>query len=158
MDIGACHRNEVLTMALAGGLKNKERNEEIRYHFDKRLFAGNIEEAKGYLDDLDPSTIKNPGKIEELKKYLDSKSYGIYPYAVRKEMGVINSSNQGEKCNDLVVAQRCKHNGMSWTGSGLTGMRNINLIILNNETAWYETHTLSYKPIPLSAKVSEQYR
>ena len=152
------HCYEVLTMALVGGLKNKERNEGIRYHFDKRLFAGNIEEAKRYLDDLDPSTIKNPEKIEELKKYLDSKSYGIYPYAVRKEMGIINSSNQGEKSNDLVVAQRCKHNGMSWTGSGITGMRNINLIILNNEIAWYETHTLSYKPIPLSAKVSEQYR
>ena len=152
------HCYEVLTMALVGGLKNKERNEEIRYHFDKRLFAGNIEEAKRYLDDLDPSTIKNPGKIEELKKYLDRKSYGIYPYAVRKEMGIINSSNQGEKSNDLVVAQRCKHNGMSWTGSGITGMRNINLVILNNETAWYETHTLSFKPIPLSAKVSEQYQ
>lgn len=152
------HCYEVLTMALVGGLKNKERNEEIRYHFDKRLFAGNIEEAKRYLDDLDPSTIKNSGKIEELKKYLDSKSYGIYPYAVRKEMGIINSSNQGEKSNDLVVAQRCKHNGMSWTGSGITGMRNINLVILNNETAWYETHRLSFNPIPLSAKVLEQYQ
>lgn len=152
------HCYEVLTMALVGGLKNKERNEEIRYHFDKRLFAGNIEEAKRYLDDLDPSAIKNPGKIEELKKYLDSKRYGIYPYAVRKEMGIINSSNQGEKSNDLVVAQRCKHNGMSWTRSGITGMRNINLVILNNETSWYETHTLSFNPIPLSAKVLEQYQ
>ena len=111
------HCYEVLTMALVGGLKNKERNEEIRYHFDKRLFAGNIDGAKQYLDGLEPSVIRNPLKIEELKKYLDSKDYGIYPYANRKELGIINSSNQGEKSNDLVVAQRCKHNGMSWTGN-----------------------------------------
>ena len=152
------HCYEVLTMALYGGASNKERNESIRYHFDKRLFVGNIEGAKRYLDEIDPSIIKNRNKIEELKRYLDNKEYGIYPYAVRKEMGIINSSNQGEKSNDLVVAQRCKHNGMSWTGSGINGMRNINLIILNDEAVWYEEHTMIFKPIPLSEKVSEQYK
>lgn len=151
------HCYEVLTMALYGGARNKERNSELRYHFDKRLFVGNIEGAKRYLDELDPAVIKNPGKIVELKEYLDKKSYGIYPYAVRKELNVINSSNQGEKSNDLVVAQRCKHNGMSWTGSGINGMRNINLIILNNENDWYENHSLLFEPIPLSAKLMKQY-
>ena len=152
------HCYEVLTMALHGGIKNRERNDEIRYHFDKRLFAGNKEAAKSYLDGLDPSVVRKPEKIEELKKYLDRKEDGIYPYAVRKVLGVINSSNQGEKSNDLVVAQRCKHNGMSWTACGIKGMRNINLLILNGESAWYETHTLEFKPVPLSKKVMEQYQ
>ena len=152
------HCYEVLTMALVGGAANKERNEEVRYHFDKRLFAGNKEEAKKYLDELDPSLIKNPKKIEELKNYLDRKEDGIYSYAVRKELGFINSSNQGEKSNDLVVAQRCKHNGMSWTRKGITGMRNVNLALLNNEIDWYRTHRLSFKPIPLTDAVLSQYR
>ena len=152
------HCYEVLTMALVGGLPNRDRNDDIRYHFDKRLFAGNKEGAKRYLDELDPSVIKRPDKIEEVKRYLDKKEEGIYPYAVRKELGIINSSNQGEKSNDLVVAQRCKHNGMSWTGIGINGMRNINLIILNNESEWYETHTLSFNPVPLTYEVMKQYQ
>ena len=42
------------------------------------------------MDELDPSLIKNPKKIEELKNYLDRKEDGIYSYAVRKELGFIN--------------------------------------------------------------------
>lgn len=152
------HCYEVLTMALHGGKPNKERNEEIRYHFDKKLFAGNTEAAKHYLDALDPSVVRNQGKIDELKAYLDRKKSGIYPYAIRKQMGIINSSNQGEKSNDLVVAQRCKHNGMSWTGCGVNGMRNVNLVILNREKDWYETHEMTFCPVPLSEKVKEQYK
>lgn len=152
------HCYEILSMALVGGAANKERNNEIRYHFDKRLFAGNIDSAKQYLDSLDPSVIRNAGKIEELKKYLDRKEDGIYPYAIRKVMGYINSSNQGEKSNDLVVAQRCKHNGMSWTSNGITGIRNVNLAFLNNETNWYRTHRFSFEPIPLTAAVLRQYQ
>jgi hypothetical protein len=31
---------------------------------------------------------------------------------VRRELGLRNSSNQGEKANDLLVAARQKHHGM----------------------------------------------
>jgi hypothetical protein len=37
-------------------------------------------------------------------------------YAVRRQLGLRNSSNRGEKANDLLVAARQKHNGMSWSG------------------------------------------
>lgn len=151
------HCYEVFTMALTGGAAHKERNEKIRYHFEKRLFAGNIEAAIEYLDGLDPGIIKNQKKIEEIKGYLDRKREGIYVYAMRKQLGLVNSSNQGEKSNDLVVAQRCKHNGMSWTYEGLNGMRNIKLAILNQETNWYTTKMLSFHPVALSSKIECQY-
>lgn len=151
------HCYEVFTMALTGGAANKKRNETIRYHFEKRLFAGNIEEALEYLEGLDPDIIKNQKKIEEIKGYIGRKREGIYVYAMRKQLGLINSSNQGEKSNDLVVAQRCKHNGMSWTYGGLNGMRNIKLLILNQEMDWYTAQRITFQPVALSPKIACQY-
>lgn len=151
------HCYEVFTMALTGGAANKKRNEKIRHHFEKRLFAGNIEAAMKYLDELDPCIIKNQKKIEEIKGYIERKREGIYVYAMRKQLGLINSSNQGEKSNDLIVAQRCKHNGMSWTYEGLNGMRNIKLTILNQEMNWCTTKMLTFHPVALTPKVVCQY-
>ena len=151
------HCYEVLTMALTGGLENKERNESIRHQFDKRLFAGNYQDAIAFLERLDPSVIKNEKKLEEVKEYIRNKRDYIYVYALRRGLGIINSSNQGEKSNDLIVAQRCKHNGMSWTNTGIRGMRSIRLLTLNQETDWYVTHIMTFKPTPLSEKVAMQY-
>jgi len=39
-------------------------------------------------------------------------------YQVTQRIGLRNSSNMGEKANDLLVATRQKHNGMSWSNSG----------------------------------------
>ena len=48
-------------------------------------------------------------------------------------MGLRNSSNRVEKANDLVVAQRQKHNGMSWSTSGNGALAQITALIINNE-------------------------
>jgi len=46
--------------------------------------------------------------------YLKRNTPYIPCYAIRKELGLRNSSNIGEKMNGLVVSNRQKHNGMSW--------------------------------------------
>ena len=152
------HCYECFTMALTGGAKNKERNEAIRNEFDKRLFVGNVEKAKQYLDQLDDSVIRNPRKLQEIKDYLDRKSQYIYCYAIRKGLNIINSSNQGEKSNDLIVAQRCKHNGMSWAEKGVRGIYSIKLLQVNGEKEWFSKHMLTFAPVPHSTKIAEQYR
>ena len=143
------HCYEVFTMALNGGKDNKEINEEIRYHFYKRLFIGNTQAAKRYLDSIDKSKIKNQKKLEEIKDYIGRKEDYIYNYAIKKCLKTVNSSNQGEKSNDLVIANRCKHKCMSWSKNGITGIGNVKLLLLNNEAeTWYTTNKISLNPVP----------
>ena len=142
---------EYLTSIIKGGKKNYERNEEIRSYFYSILFAGNVDEANEYLDNLDPNLISDRSKIDELKKYLEKKRQYIYSYAVRKGLHMINASNRVEKANDTIVSSRCKNNGTSWTQPGLNGMRNVRCIYSNNEEeTWFSKNTLSCKPYTLN--------
>ena len=67
-------------------------------------------------------------------------------YALRKRLGLRVSSNRGEKANDLVVAQRQKHNGMSWSKSGSSGLANVSALFLNKEDEnWINRRTIEFK-------------
>lgn len=121
------------------------------------LFVGKVEEAKKYLDSLDKTFIKNQKMIIEIKAYLDRKKEHIYIYAIRKGLKVVNSSNQGEKSNDLIVAERCKHNGMSWCENGVRGIYSIMPLNLNGEKLWFDKNELSFSPTPHSIKIAQQY-
>ncbi|MDO9535590.1 MAG: hypothetical protein Q7J85_09755, partial [Bacillota bacterium] len=66
-------------------------------------------------------------------------------YALRKQLGLRNSSNKGEKANDLCVADRQKHNGMSWSKSGSVALASVISLHLNNEQElWCSKDTLSF--------------
>ena len=106
---------ELLSMALKGP---KAERHVMRHALDQKLWAGNIDDAKAYLNGLDPKYIKNRQKLDEALEYLEGKRTYIACYALRKELGYRNSSNSAEKENDLVVAERQKHNGMSWSRDG----------------------------------------
>ena len=63
--------------------------------------------------------------------YLD-KNRGMIPvYAVRRELGLRNSSNRGEKANDVLVAARQKHHGMSWSKSGSVALASMTALKKN---------------------------
>ena len=49
------------------------------------------------------------------------------------ELGLRNSSNDVEKENDLIVAQRQKHNGMSWSTTGSGALAQITALSINGE-------------------------
>ena len=155
---------QLLTMALIGGKDNHERNENIRNEFFNYIWVGDIQGGKDYLDTIDPSFVKNPSMIQSVKNYLDRKSNDegqkyFYCYAMRKEMGLINSSNQGEKSNDMLVAQRQKHNGMSWVVEGSAALGHIRQIEVNGEAeCFYKTGTMPFKPIKLSENIAEKYK
>ena len=92
--------NELLSMALRG---TKEERHNIRYVLDQKLWAGNFEDAKTYLSGLDKKYVKNVKKLDEAIDYLTRKADYAACYALRKNLGYRNSSNQAEKDNDLVV-------------------------------------------------------
>ena len=82
------------------------------------LWHGLIEPATDYLKTIEDVYIKNRDALLKLRGYFERNRPFIPCYSVRKRLGLRNSSNVGEKSNDLLVSDRQKHNGMSWSPQG----------------------------------------
>ena len=66
-------------------------------------------------------------------------------YALRRELGLRNSSNVGEKYNDLVVSDRQKHNGMSWSPDGSGALAALATLVRNDQhDAWFRTGQIRF--------------
>lgn len=131
-----------LSLALAGKEKRNQALEEVL----KLLWLGLVEQAMTYLRQLDPSWIKQPEALEQMIKYLERNQGYLPAYAVRKELGLRNSSNRGEKSNDLLVSERQKHNGMSWSKSGSVALASLTAIVKNDEDQrWFKTGKIAFK-------------
>lgn len=115
---------------------------------DQKLWAGNFDDAKSYLRCLDKKHIKNQKKLNEAIDYLERKKEYAACYALRRGLGYRNSSNPAEKDNDLVVAHRQKHNGMSWSYDGSGALATITAMSHNQETdKWIENGQILFEPI-----------
>lgn len=133
---------ERLSMAMRG----REIRNEVLTKILQFLWLGKVEKAVEYLKALDNGKIKNKEHIEKLIAYLDRNFSYIPCYALRKKLGLRVSSNRGEKANDLVVAQRQKHNGMSWSKTGSSGLANVNALFLNKENEnWINKKTIEFR-------------
>ena len=131
-----------LSLALAGKEKRNQALEETL----KLLWLGWVEHAIHYLREIDPSWIKNKEALEKMIGYLERHRGYIPAYAVRKELGLCNSSNRGEKSNDLVVSKRQKHNGMSWSKSGSVALASLTGVARNGEDKrWFKTGKIAFK-------------
>jgi hypothetical protein len=140
------HLREKCKQRLSMAMKGKDfRNEAVKDVLSI-LWAGNVEGAVEYLRNIDSKKIKNKAEIEKLIGYFDKNWSYIPCYALRQKLGLRVSSNQGEKANDLVVAKRQKHNGMSWSKYGSSGLANISSMFLNNESEnWIVQRKLDFK-------------
>lgn len=133
---------ELLSMALKG---TKEERHEIRYQLDRKLWAGNFDAAINYISNLDKRHIKNSAKMTEAIEYLNRKKPFACCYALRDVLKYRNSSNPAEKANDLVVANRQKHNGMSWSSAGSNSLAVLTAVIKNKELDTYlHSHTIPF--------------
>lgn len=132
---------ELLSLAMKGRVF---RNEILR-QIMPLLWYGKTEEAIKFLKNIDSMTIKNPDIIERLVKYLNRNKPYIPVYAIRKDLGLRNSSNIGEKMNDLVVSDRQKNNGMSWSKQGSVALATVTALKRNDESRrWFEKNELSF--------------
>ena len=114
-------------------VKGREKRNAVLQKLLRILWVGNVDEAIAYLQNLDESTLRPINRIDDLCQYIEKHREHIPPYALRAELGLRNSSNRVEKANDLCVAQRQKHNGMSWSTSGSSALAQISALILNNQ-------------------------
>jgi len=132
---------EQLSMALRGS--------KIRNTFLSKLMPclwfGNVSGAILLLNNIDPEKVKSHEIITKLIEYLERVRGCIPCYALRKKLGLRNSSNKGEKSNDLVVSSRQKHNGMSWSNDGSFSFATISATSCNNEIPrWVNSHDIGF--------------
>ena len=139
---------------LSMSIKGKEKRNEVLEKLLRHLWVGDVEAASEYLRGLDPVIVKNQKWIQELVSYFERKGKSIICYAVRAKLNLRNSSNPVEKANDLLVAQRQKHNGMSWTPHGSGALASVEMIYQNNQSSlWFsKKELLNFMPIDTPEK------
>lgn len=132
---------ELLSMALQG----REVRNQVLKPLLHLLWLGCVDRAIQLLRELDPDTLKDAQRLEELIGYFQRQQSLIPCYAVRRELGLRNSSNQGEKANDLLVSNRQKHKGMSWSDTGSVALAALTALVRNNEYAqWFRSHSIRF--------------
>ena len=90
--------------------------------------------------------IKSHEAIDRLIGYFERNRSYIVCYGLRKKLGLRISSNRGEKANDLVVADRQKHNGMSWSKTGSGALTSVIILHQNNEQdSWIKKRQISFE-------------
>jgi hypothetical protein len=133
---------ELLSMAMNGRIV---RNEILRQVMPL-LWHGLTDKAIGLLKAIEAEKVKNDEKLSKLIAYLERNNEMIPCYAIRKSLGLRNSSAIGEKMNDLIVSSRQKHNGMSWSKIGSLALAALTTAKLNGESqVWLEKRRLKFK-------------
>jgi len=110
------------------------------------LWYGRVNSAVTFLRNLPTGHLKKPDEIRILIGYLERNRPYIPCYEVRKRLGLRNSSNIGEKMNDLLVSNRQKHKGMSWSATGSSAIATLEALKRNHEYQhWFEYHEIVLK-------------
>jgi hypothetical protein len=131
---------------LSLGLNNRHVRNEVLKPLLRLLWYGNLDAAIAHLRQIDPKHIKNHDAVDRLIAYLERNRQYIPCYAARRKLGLRNSSNRGEKANDLVVSARQKHNGMSWSQEGSSALATLSALVANdNHRPWFEERRVDFR-------------
>lgn len=130
---------------LSQSIRGKDRRNAVLEKALRYLWVGDVPGATEYLRSLDSKDIKNANWLDDLISYFDNKGDAITCYALRAKLGLRNSSNPVEKANDLIVAQRQKHNGMAWSSKGSGSLAALQMVYLNNQSDyWFQKRKLKF--------------
>jgi hypothetical protein len=132
---------DLLSMAING----KQIKSQILSELLAWLWLGKVDQAVELLSTVKQDMIKNKKELENLINYFERNRNCIPCYALRQKLGLRVSSNLVEKANDLVVSNRQKHNGMSWSADGSTSLATLTTIRRNGEDMnWLLKHDISF--------------
>ena len=127
-------------------LKGSKIRNDILERLLPLLWLGNVDDAIAFLQAIQPGLLKNGQSVDRLVGYFERNRAYIPCYALRKKLGLRNSSNKGEKANDLCVASRQKHNGMSWSKDGSVALATVTALHLNHENEnWISRKQIQFK-------------
>lgn len=140
------HLEKKCKMQLSMALKGRVIRNELLDELLPLLWYGLVDRAIDLLTRTDKRLIKDESKLQDLIGYFERNRKHIPCYAIRKKLGLRNSSNIGEKMNDLIVSERQKNNGMSWSKSGSVALASITTIVRNNEQDnWFRNKNIEFK-------------
>jgi hypothetical protein len=110
------------------------------------LWYGDVDAAVAYLLAVDVAHVKNNDAFDALIAYLLKHRERIPCYAIRKQLGLRNSSNAVEKANDDLVSTRQKNHGMSRSQAGSLALAALTAVNSNgHRRTWLDEGS-----IPLS--------
>jgi len=140
------HLRKKCKLELSLVMRNSELRNSILTQILPLLWLGKIDAAIKVLRNVNMNHRKTGRTTEKLVGYFERNRKYIPCYALRKKLGLRNSSNKGEKANDLAVSNRQKHNGMSWSTEGSPALATITALHLNNEEKnWYRHNRVTFK-------------
>ena len=129
--------------SMAFKMKKEEKQETIRKIL-RILWPGNVDKAIDYIRTIPKKSIKNMKYVKDMTDYLERKKPNITCHAARRSRNLRISSNTSEKSNDCLVAQRQKHNGMSWSFEGSGALALLTTLEMNNTLdSWLHEGKLS---------------
>ena len=139
------HLDKKCQQRLSQAMKGKQIRNKVLEELLALLWVGKIDQAMTYLRCLDPNDLKDADQIEKLIGYFSRNASFIPCYALRQKLGLRVSSNPVEKANDLLVSNRQKHNGMSWSASGSNSLAQLSSVRRNDEHMhWLRHHDIRF--------------
>lgn len=127
-------------------MRGRKIRNDVLQEVIRLLWDGMVDKAIVYLGTLTDEVMKDADAVRVLIQYLERNRPYLPCYEIRKRLGLRNSSNIGEKMNDLLVSGRQKHQGMSWSQTGSVALTALETIKRNNEYhTWFEYGELEWK-------------
>jgi len=127
------HLEDKVSAKLSSAMNNKDARNKKASEINSLLWFGLVEQAIDTIRAIDPKQVKNPKAAEELIAYLEKHREEIPCYIIKKKLGMRNSSNRGEKANDIVVSNRQKKGGMAWSPEGSAALAAISAALWNGD-------------------------
>jgi len=138
------HLDQRASQLLSLALRGKEVRNQHRTKLLRLLWFGCVEAAIQYIGAIPTGDIKYQKPLPELVEYLRKRKDQIPVYAVRRQLGLANSSNAVEKANDRLVSARQKGLGMSWSQEGSLALAAIRMVSYNKqERLWLVARKIS---------------
>lgn len=119
---------------LSLALKGREARNRHAKQILRLLWYGLVSHAIEYVRAIPEEEIKNRGHLERLVGYFERNRAWLPCYALRRRLGLANSSNPVERTNNLVTSNRQKRNGMSWSQPGSLALTILTAVVLNGHT------------------------
>lgn len=135
------HLRKKIHVQISKSLSTTKDRDPILLHLEQLAWYGLSQQAIDFIQKQIPQQlVKNQKELDKLAGYFQRSIDVIPNYALRKQLGLICSSNRVEKENDCLVAQRQKHNGMSWTRKGSDALANVTALKRNQEVKYWLDH------------------
>lgn len=140
------HLEDKCKRQLSLAMRGRALRNEVLDRLTRFLWYGLVDQAIAYLGSVKHAVMKDPDAVRVLRDYIERNRPYLPCYDARKRLGLRNSSNRGETMNDLLVSQRQKHHGMSWSPGGSSALAALEAITRNGEyQRWFEYGELELK-------------